>query len=257
MTGRRLSAWDVALMALLVGSVALMFWYEQLEDPAQRRAVEWIDLGLVAFFVAEWGWRVAQHKEGRGRFALAHAWELLGMVPLMAPVPGFLRFLRLVRLVRILRVVNAIGARLGTWERIARESSLGAIALVAGALTLAGATLVWLMERRVNDGLHEWSEAMWWAVVTVTTVGYGDITPVTATGRFVAGLLMLTGIGTIGLLASSLASVLVSKREDHAAAAPPALAGSFVAELQALAALHESGKLSDAEYAAAKARLLR
>lgn len=257
MTGRRLSAWDVALMALLVGSVALMFWYEQLESPAQRRAVEWVDLGLVAFFVAEWGWRVARQAERRGRFAATHAWELLGMVPLIAPVPGFLRFLRLVRLVRILRVVKVVGARLGAWERIAKESGLGAIALVAGSLTVAGATLVWLMERRVNEGLQDWSEAMWWAIVTVTTVGYGDITPITATGRFVAGLLMLTGIGTIGLLASSLASVLVLRKDDQPPAAPPAMAGAFVAELQTLAALHESGKLTDAEYTAAKARLLR
>lgn len=254
---RSLTLWDVALMGLLVGSVALMFWYETIEDPAQREVLEWIDLGLVVVFVGEWLWRVGREPSGRGRYALRHAWELLGMVPLMAPVPGFLRFLRLVRLVRILRVVGFIGAHLKVWERIARESSLGKIALASGSITLAGATLVWLMERRSNEGLHDFSEAVWWAIVTVTTVGYGDITPQTATGRFVAGMLMIVGIGTIGLLASSLASVLVTKREDDkAAAAPPAMAGGLTEQLQVLAALHERGKLTDEEYRRAKARLL-
>jgi voltage-gated potassium channel len=255
---RSLTLWDVVLMGLLVGSVALMFWYETMTDPAQKRAVEWVDLGLVVLFVGEWAVRVARTAAGgRGRYAARHAWELLGMVPLMAPVPGFLRFLRLVRLVRILRVVNVIGARLRVWERIAKESNIGKIALASGTITLAGATLVWLMERRTNEGFAEFSEALWWAVVTVTTVGYGDITPHTATGRFVAGLLMIVGIGTIGLLASSLASVLVIKKEeDDMAAAPPAMAGGLTQELQALAALHEGGKLTDDEFKRAKAKLL-
>lgn len=264
---RSLALWDVTLMTLLVGSVALMFWYETVDDPEQRRVLEWIDLGLVALFVAEWSWRVArpssrasQHVgESRGRYALRHAWELLGMVPLLAPAPGFLRLLRLVRLVRILRVVGVLGAHLRVWERIAKESNLGKIALASGSITFAGATLVWLMERHDNPGFAEFQEALWWAIVTVTTVGYGDITPHSATGRFVAALLMIAGIGTIGLLASSLASVLVVKKEEEEAAgtvAPPAMAGTFTHELQVLASLHESGKLSDAEFKRAKEKLL-
>lgn len=260
---RPLTAWDVALMLLLVGSVALVFWYESIEGQAQRRALEWIDLGLVVFFVAEWGWRVSRSPAGaRGRYAARHSWELLGMVPLLAPAPGVLRMLRLVRLVRILRVIGTVGAHLHVWERIARESNLGKIALVSGSVTLAGAALVWLVERNVNDDLAEFSEALWWAIVTVTTVGYGDITPLTATGRIVAGLLMVVGIGTIGLLASSLASVLVVKKEEDEQAArpppsaPPAMAGQLTEQLQALAALHDRGKLTADEYQRAKAKVL-
>jgi voltage-gated potassium channel Kch len=246
-------------MGLLVGSVALMFWYETLRDPRQREVVEWIDLGLVVLFVGEWLWRVSHEPAGqRGRFAARHSWELLGMVPLVAPVPGFLRLLRLVRLVRILRVVGVIGRHFGAWERIAKESNIGSIAVASGSITLVGATLVWLMERRDNPGLQEFSEALWWAIVTVTTVGYGDITPQTATGRFVAGLLMIVGIGTIGLLASSLASVLIVKKEGGAGSvAPPVQSGGVAAELQALAALRDAGRLTESEYAQAKQRVLR
>lgn len=256
-----MGAWDGLLIGLLVGSVALMFWYEATTDPARRRVMEWVDLGLVVFFVAEWTYRVAKAPAPR-RYAASHAWELLGMVPLMAPVPGFLRFLRLFRLVRILRIFGRVGEAMGTWERIAKESQILTIGAISGTITLGGALLVWALERNVADShIADFNTALWWAIVTVTTVGYGDVTPVTATGRFVAAILMVTGIGTIGLLASSVASVLIVKKDDDAApaqasAAPPVMAGSLTAQLESLATLHERGRLSDEEYAQAKRHVL-
>lgn len=251
-------AWDVAVMVLLVGSVAVVFWHASTDDAALRRALEWVDIGLCAFFVVEWAWRVLT-ADRKGRFAATHSWELLGMLPIVAPVPSALRVLRLVRLVRILRVFGALGRRLGTWQRIAQEGSILKIAAASGIVTLVGSLLVWLLERDDNPDFTSYSTALWWAVVTVTTVGYGDVTPISPAGRFVAAMLMVTGIGTIGLLASSLASVLVVRKEaeDGSVMAPPALAGKFVQELQVLVALHDAGKLSDAEFASAKDRLLR
>jgi voltage-gated potassium channel len=55
-------------------------------------------------------------------------------------------------------------------------------------------------------------DAFWWAIVTVTTVGYGDHLPVTAEGRLVAGMLMIAGVGLFGTLSGLVASVLVSPR---------------------------------------------
>lgn len=262
---RRLGAWDAVLIVLLVGSVALMFWYESTADQPLRRILAWVDLALVGVFLGEWLWRLAR-APARGRFALAHSWELLGMVPLLLPVPPFLRFLRLFRLVRILRVLGRLGEALGTWERIARESSVLKIGAVAGGITLAGALLVWALERNAADThIADFETALWWAIVTVTTVGYGDVTPVTPTGRFVAAILMVTGIGTIGLLASSVASVLVVDKKDEDAdgapprpsSAPPAMAGALTDQLQQLSALHLAGRLTDDEYAQAKAKVLR
>lgn len=244
-------------MALLVGSVAVVFWHASSDDPSLRRVLQWVDIGLCAFFVVEWGWRVLASGR-RGHYAATRSWELLGMLPIVAPVPSALRVLRLVRLVRILRVFGALGRRLGTWERIAKEGHIVKIALASGVVTLVGALLVWLLERDTNPGLSRFPNALWWAVVTVTTVGYGDVTPITPPGRFVAAILMVAGIGTIGLLASSLASVLVVRKEnEQGGVAPPVMAGQFVQELQVLVALHDGGKLSDAEFASAKDRLLR
>ncbi len=256
-----MGVWDWVLVGLLVGSVGIMFWYEAASDPALRRALEFIDLGLVAFFVVEWGWRVAR-ADRKGRYAAGHAWELLGMVPLLLPVPSFLRFLRLFRLVRILRVFGRVGQALGTWERIAKESSILKIGAVAGTITLLGALLVWALDRNEPGAkIVDFETALWWAIVTVTTVGYGDVTPVSPTAKFVAAILMVTGIGTIGALASSVASVLISeKRKDEDletdAMAPPVMAGTLTQHLETLSGLHERGRLTDEEYSKAKRKVL-
>jgi voltage-gated potassium channel len=257
--GRRLGAWDLLLVTLLVGSVALMFWYEALGDGDLKRVLAYVDLALVLFFIAEWAWRASQEARP-ARFAALHSWELLGMIPLLLPVPAFLRFLRLFRLVRILRVFGRLGEVFGTWERIAKESSILKIGAVAGIITLAGALLVWALDRNVPGGINDFETAIWWAIVTVTTVGYGDVTPEATTARFVAALLMVTGIGTIGALASSVASVLITDREKRDAQqsplAPPAMSGGVTEQLQALAILRERGHLDDDEYAQAKRRVL-
>ena len=249
--------WDVVVMGLLVGSVAVVFWHASTEDAGLRRTLEWVDIGLCAFFVLEWGLRLARAPK-RGRFAAWNSWELLGMVPLVAPLPSALRVLRLARMVRILRVFGTLGRTLGTWERIAREGSIHKVAIASGLLTLVGSVLVWLLERDENPQFTHYADALWWAVVTITTVGYGDISPITRPAQFIAGCLLVAGIGTIGLLASSLASVLVVRKDsDQLSSAPPVMAGKLVHELQTLVALHESGKLTDEEFASAKARLLR
>jgi voltage-gated potassium channel len=262
--GERSRLWDVTMVILLAASVALVFWYESIDpqaNPRGREVLEWIDLGLVAFFLLEWAWRVARSRPHAGRYAARNAWELLGMVPLVAPLPAFLRALRVLRIVRILRVFDVVGRRIGAWQRIAKEGSLHKIGLAGATITLVGGLLVWALERDApGSHIADFSTAMWWAVVTVTTVGYGDVTPVTTMGRFVATILMVTGIGTIGLLASTLASVLV-KPGDQRTSGPSVGSGGVAAadvagELERLAVLRRDGHLSPEEFEAAKRRVL-
>lgn len=252
--------WDLAMIVLLLGSIALVFVYEGV-DPDRtvlRSTLVWVDLALVVFFVLEWVWRVRSFPGDSRRYALRNSWELLGMIPIILPVPAFLRALRFLRVVRILRAFKVLGNTLHFWERVAAEPNLKKVGVAAVAITIGGALLVWAFERGSGSGVDSFRQAIWWAIVTVTTVGYGDVTPETTMGRFIAVLLMITGIGVIGTLASTMASVLLADRSQEDAEdamiedAPASIAG----QLAMLASLHEEGKIDDEEFKAAKRQVI-
>jgi len=81
--------------------------------------------------------------------------------------------------------------------------------LVITALAFAAGTVMWIVDR---DDFPTLGLALWWAVTTVTTVGYGDVVPTDAAGRFVGAGLMISGYASLSLLTGVIASLLVSRR---------------------------------------------
>ncbi|MEU8005428.1 potassium channel family protein [Catellatospora sp. NPDC049111] len=110
---------------------------------------------------------------------------------------GFVVVLRLARLGRLLIATK------GVRRLFAR---LGRVALVAGAVLFVGAAMAYYAERPTNPEFATYGDALWWAIVTLTTVGYGDIVPITTAGRIDGTAIMLMGVALLGLLAGSLAS---------------------------------------------------
>lgn len=137
-------------------------------------------------------------------------WAFLRHHPLdlAAAVLPVLRPLRLLRLLSLLSLLDRVG----------RGSLRGRVGLYVGAsvtLIVFTASLAVLdAERGASGPIQTYGDALWWSVETVTTVGYGDMYPVTTTGRVVAGLLMLAGIGVLGTVTAGIASWLVERVED-------------------------------------------
>lgn len=140
--------------------------------------------------------------------------HLLDLFILIVP---FLRPLRLLQLVLLLRVMNASGAR-NLRGRVGLYVGLGSamLAFVAGLAVLDA-------ERDAPGAtITTFGDAMWWSATTMTTVGYGDLFPVTGTGRLVAVGLMVGGIALLGTVTASVAAWLIEAVAEETEAAEQA-----------------------------------
>jgi len=159
--------------------------------------VSWV-VFLMDFVVHE---RLLRHYLGtrRGAFDLA-------IVVLTAPwflLPGTVSGGGIIVVLRLARVARLLIATKGARQLFSR---LGRVVLVAGSVMVAGAVAAYYAEHPLNPEFATFGDSLWWAVVTLTTVGYGDIVPETTTGRLAAVMIMITGVAVLGLLAGTLAS---------------------------------------------------
>jgi voltage-gated potassium channel len=130
--------------------------------------------------------------------------------------PTSAKFVLVVRLARVARIVMAgTGAR----RLFAR---IGRVAVLALAVVFIGAALAYRAEHPTNPGFATYGDALWWAIVTLTTVGYGDIVPKTSAGRITGVIIMVTGVGILGVLAGSLASFFHINSPNADDPSPPA-----------------------------------
>lgn len=137
--------------------------------------------------------------------------HLLDLLALVAP------FLRPLRLLTFIGIFGTTARRAGDEIR----NGLAFIAGLAGLLVVSAAALVLDAERGAEDAnITGFADALWWATVTITTVGYGDRYPVTVTGRIVAALLMVVGIALLGVVTAAVATWFVKHSAEQAVGDP-------------------------------------
>lgn len=130
-----------------------------------------------------------------------------------------LRVLRLARLLKLVRLLPAFGVLTAALQR-AGTQLLTALAL-ALALVYVSALVLYFIEGGIagqEDGFGSIPRAIWWAVATLTTVGYGDVYPITPLGKIAAGVIALAGIGVVALPAGVFASAFSDELRERASA---------------------------------------
>lgn len=148
----------------------------------------------------------------RRKYLRTHLVDAAVVVLSFPALPSILALTRLVRVVRVLRLATvAMRAVPALRATIGRRELLYVFSL-AFILSIAGAGLLTVIEPETVG--ESFLNAVWWAVVTVTTVGYGDITPTTIMGRVIAIAVMLIGLGVISTLSASIAAYFVSQEND-------------------------------------------
>ncbi|ERH23265.1 Ion channel [Actinomyces johnsonii F0542] len=203
---------------------------------AWERATEWPLTGAAVVFLGAYAWEVLANAQGGAKNAaelvINAVWALFGVDYLvrlaLAPSRGqwFLHHLPdlavialpILRPLRLLRLVTLVGIM----QRSAGTALRGRITLYtagSAALLIFTSALATLDAERDEPGssIRTFGQALWWALTTITTIGYGDTFPVSTEGRFIAALLMIGGVALIGVVTATLASWIVSLVEEESA----------------------------------------
>lgn len=200
---------DILLLIVIFISIILVM-LESVESIESDYAVfldisEWV---ITILFSLEYILRIITVKKPR-----AYLFSFYGIIDLLSTIPKYLslffigthslialRALRLLRVFRILKLTRFIGesANFGKALRRSRAKIAVFISFVIVLCIILG-TVMYLIESEQDSGFTSIPRSVYWAVVTLTTVGYGDIAPITALGQFIASLIMILGYGIIAI----------------------------------------------------------
>ena len=204
----------IILLALISVILVLLGFAEMvdLDNPPYNI----IDLLLWGVFVVDYGWRFFLSK-GKWRFIIENIFDLLAILPLNAIFTVFrlgrifrlARLTKLLKLTHLLRIVGLTGKLEKKVSKLFRTNGLLYILYLNFFIVLLGSSILSVVEEK------SFSDSLWWSLVTVTTVGYGDIIPTSICGKWLAVLLMLVGIGTIGMLTSALTNFFIKDNPDE------------------------------------------
>ncbi len=205
----------LAIYALIVAS-AIIIALETMPDlsPAVNRFLVTAEIVILGIFLVEYILRLTCSEH-----PMRYAFSFWGIVDFIAIIPAVLflfpdlatvRALRLLRVLRLLKLFKANRAL----DRIARaidraKAEFGIFFFIACvALYLAAVGIYHFENEAQPDGFSSIPESLWWAIATLTTVGYGDVYPITTGGRFFTGMVLLVGIGIVAVPAGLITAAL-------------------------------------------------
>jgi voltage-gated potassium channel len=206
---RDLADWPLTMTALIF----LAAYASQVIGRIEGSGAFWLE----AVMWATWGIFAADYLANLWLADDRSGWFVRNLHELLIVALPFFRPLRLLRLVTLLSVLHR------TLGDTLRGRVVTYVVGSATMLVFVGALAVLDVEQSAPEAkIVTFGDALWWAITTITTVGYGDLYPVTPLGRMVAAALMMSGIAVLGVVTASIASWLVQRVEDTAEAAAEA-----------------------------------
>ena len=221
-TGReRSSAYSIFILVLTLFSLVIMV---ALVLPLSESTIQLLvvyDSVICVVFLIDFLLNLRRSHPKSEYFIRERGWlDLLGSIPTF----GFFRYtalLRLARLSRLARIARFLRGKNKTqlFQDVIRNREQYAASITALltflVLALSSVLVLQFESKSPNANITTGGAALWWSVVTITTVGYGDFYPVTAAGRLTGLFVMFTGVGIIGALASILASILIPSPQSE------------------------------------------
>lgn len=217
---------DVPFLIVAIASIPFLL-LELVSDrlpSSDTRLISIVNFVVLAVFTVDY---VAEFRAASNKAEYAkHEWASLVIVisQVMAIVPslmgfGFLRILRVLRLGTIIARFFAIGEEVENSGRQVLRKHAASFAFGLAFMTWIISAAAFTLAEDVGNGrrVHSFFDALWWASATITTVGYGDIAPVTVAGRVVGVFTMIVGISTFSVVTAKAAQFLMKVEEEEKA----------------------------------------
>ncbi len=201
----------IPLMLLAVAMLPLLLLPPLID--LSEGITDWLDLGNWIIWGAFALALIAKVIVAPNRFTYirTHPIEVLFVVlPMVRP-------LGLLRALPVLRFAVAMGVNVSLFTRFFQQRGIAFLAVMLVVVMVAGGTLVWLLERDVSGHdahINTPLSAFWWAFITMTTVGYGDHSPLTLAGRIIAGIITVYGIINFAVISAMTVALLVQDRQQ-------------------------------------------
>jgi hypothetical protein len=238
----RSNAYSIFMLVLTIMSLAIMVLLLLPLSDATITVLTVYDNIVCVIFLADFALNLRRAPSKRAYFINQRGWlDLIGSIPTFGvfKFTALLRLARLSRLARIARLLQGENKKRLVADVLENRGQYAAfITILAAFMVLVTSSVLVLQfesqsaEANITDG----GDALWWAVVTITTVGYGDQFPVTGLGRLTGVVVMFAGVGIIGALASILASILVPQPEKSDATEAVESTSALEAELAGIRA---------------------
>jgi voltage-gated potassium channel len=209
-------AYDLFILVLTVLSLVIMVALLLPLNAATIQLLRTYDNLICVVFLIDFGLNLSRSHPKRNYFVDRRGWlDLLGSIPSLGgafKLTALFRLARLSRLARIARLLRGQDRKELAADVLRNRGQYAAFITILAAfivLTIASVLVLQFESKSPDANITTGGDALWWGVVTITTVGYGDTYPVSIAGRLTGVFVMFAGVGIIGALASILASILV------------------------------------------------
>ena len=199
--------WEIGMAAITVLYVVLAI----ADDDFQGSIPGAVLISLAGILLLEFVIRFWDSPQ-RWPYLRRHWLDIIGCLPMIGGL-RLLRLFRLVRLVAAFRMVSAMNPLAARHQGRQAFTFLGPVMVLVWT---GSAYAIWDLERGINPAIHSFGDALYWSAITMTTIGYGDVAPVTPQGRIVSGLLAFVGIGLFGFASAQLTARLLGQKDRTA-----------------------------------------
>lgn len=235
------NAYNIFILVLTIGSLVVMtLQFMPFVDEETKGLLSIYDNLVCIPFLIDFAINLRGTRPRRDYLIKKRGWlDLIGSIPTFgfSQYASLLRLARLSRLARVTRLLRGNNKKMLIEDVVKNRGSyaLFITLLLAMIVLVSASVLILQFETQAKNGnIKTGGDALWWGLVTITTVGYGDFYPVTPLGRLTGTFVMFAGVGIIGALASILASILIpppkQKTEEEVAADAAAEAAKVTAQ---------------------------